>query len=443
MATTDVTEQSPLDFMREEIIKVFERILSEVRSRRDELLEQVSEMKREFETKNISIVESMKELKEMRTQVEKMSVKQNLAMKKQQESLADIDSEIEKLKIDLNNNSKFKFNCSIDQLIEQVKHFGKVIDESCVITNYKSKLAAVEVINKYQNFQFGDSDKLHFDYDKQLLYVLITKPMEVVQPVSRRGYYSPQKLEYFVGVFDASDFTFIAKFGQDDNKACHVATSEEFVYVGFSNFVRQYKNLDYSVVKTSHISSKGIFISSENQVYVLSFSNKTFEFHIYDRALNLKEKRDLCYQWPESEPNISAKQRHELFYILFKGILLVFTQEGKNIHSIFFKEGKTLLMQLSYEISQITQEFVCFFIGKSIINNPTSFCLDEIGNIIVTNSATNSIKFFSPEGDLFHTIGEDTVGSDEVVGATDIVAYKGNVVVLCAKETSSRCMRVY
>ena len=72
-----------------------------------------------------------------------------------------------------------------------------------------------------------------------------------------------------------------------------------------------------------------------------------------------------------------------------------------------------------------------FFIGKSIINNPTSFCLDEIGNIIVTDSVTNSIKFFSPEGDLFHTIGEDTVGSDEVVGATDIVAYKGKVIVSC------------
>ena len=84
-----------------------------------------------------------------------------------------------------------------------------------------------------------------------------------------------------------------------------------------------------------------------------------------------------------------------------------------------------------------------FFLVKSNFINRPSFCLDEIGNIIVTDSATNSIKFFSPEGDLFHTIGEDTVGSDEVVGATDIVAYKGKVVVLCAKGASGRYMRVY
>ena len=165
-----VTEQSPLDAIREEIIKVFERILSEVRSRRDKLLEQVSRMKREFETKNISVTENLRGLEEMRTHLEKMPAKQNLAMKKQQESLADIDSEIEKLKIDLNNNSKFKFNCSIDQLIEQVKHFGEVIDESCVITWYQSvyskKLTAVQEIARPQNVQFSDSMELYIDYDK-------------------------------------------------------------------------------------------------------------------------------------------------------------------------------------------------------------------------------------------------------------------------------------
>ena len=134
MATANVTGQTLLDVIREEIIQVFERILSEVRARRDELLEQVSKMKIEFGAKSNSVVESMRELKEMRAHYEKMSVKQNLAMKKQQESLADIDSDIEKLTIGLTNDSKFQFNCSINQLIEQVKQFGEVIDESCVIT---------------------------------------------------------------------------------------------------------------------------------------------------------------------------------------------------------------------------------------------------------------------------------------------------------------------
>ena len=220
-----VTEQTPLDVIREEIIQVFERILSEVRARRDELLEQVSKMKIEFEAKSNSVVESMRELTEMRTHLEKMSMKQNLAMKKQQESLADIDSDIVKLKIELSNKSKFQFNCSINQLIERVKQFGEVIDESCVITQYQSmyskKLTAVQNITDIQEFRFSNEAKLHIDHDKQLLYVLD----------SQIGKY------YEIAVFNANDYTFIARFGENRDSASCIGTSKEFTYVGYSNCI--------------------------------------------------------------------------------------------------------------------------------------------------------------------------------------------------------------
>ena len=89
-----------------------------------------------------------------------------------------------------------------------------------------------------------------------------------------------------------------------------------------------------------------------------------------------------------------------------------------------------------------TDQYYTFisYLGKStIVKNPTTFCVDLVGNFIVTDPATNSMKFFSPEGDLFHTIGEDTVGSDEVAGAKDIVAYNGKVVV----STSDGRIRMY
>ena len=83
----------------------------------------------------------------------------------------------------------------------------------------------------------------------------------------------------------------------------------------------------------------------------------------------------------------------------------------------------------------ISKLFVyCWFIVCLVIPtkwNPTSFCVDLVGNIIVTDSATNSIKFFSPEGDLFHTIGKGTVGSDEVENAYDVVLYKDILIVAC------------
>ena len=336
-----VTEQTPLDVIRDEIIEVFERILSEVRTRRDELLEQVSEMKREFEAKKISVTDNLKGLEEMRAHLENIPVKQNLAMKKQQESLADIDSEIEKLRAELTQDSKFQFNCSINQLIEQVKHFGEVIDESCVITNYQSiyskKLAVVQEITGHEDIKFSCSTKLHIDYDKQLLYVLNSKSTND---------------RYGISVFNANDFAFIDLFGQYGYYTVYcIATSKEFVYVGFGSEYQPYYKLiqynysDYSIVKTIDSNSSDatdIFISSENQVYVLSYnySDEEYEFHIYDRAMNLKDKINLCYQWPENEYVISAKKRQELFYMIINKQLLVFTQEGKNIRSIFHEEGK-------------------------------------------------------------------------------------------------------
>ena len=158
--------------------------------------------------------------------------------------------------------------------------------------------------------------------------------------------------EVFIAVFNANDFTFIVQFGGSEYLTDCIATSQEFVYVGChsrhskykSSQLIQYKNSDYSIVKTIWTISIGI-MCSENLVYVLTSSNKTFKFRIYDRALNFKEERDLCYEWLESdefEPFISAKQIQELFYIFFNKHILVFTKEGKNTHSIIFGEGKSI-----------------------------------------------------------------------------------------------------
>ena len=66
------------------------------------------------------------------------------------------------------------------------------------------------------------------------------------------------------------------------------------------------------------------------------------------------------------------------------------------------------------------------------MKDPTSFCVDKDDNIIVADSGTDSIKFFSPEGgDPFHKIGEDTVGSDVVRGVNDVGTYGDKIIVSC------------
>ena len=140
MATASPSaDGSVFDFMTEQITTVFDRIIKEVRTRRDLLLLEVSEKRKEFQLRNSAKIDSVRELEEMRSHFEKMSVKQNLAVRKQQESLAEIDTEIVKLRTDMYRSTQLKYSCSPDQLIKLVKQFGEVIDPTSNLTLAKDK----------------------------------------------------------------------------------------------------------------------------------------------------------------------------------------------------------------------------------------------------------------------------------------------------------------
>ena len=111
MATASPSaDGSVFDFMTEQITTVFDRIIKEVTTRRDLLLLEVSEKRKEFQLRNSAMIDNVRELEEMRSHFEKMSVKQNLALRKQQESLAEIDTEINKLRTDMYRSTQLKYS---------------------------------------------------------------------------------------------------------------------------------------------------------------------------------------------------------------------------------------------------------------------------------------------------------------------------------------------
>ena len=147
MATASPSaDGSVFDFMTEQITTVFDRIIKEVTTRRDLLLLEVSEKRKEFQLRNSAMIDSVRELEEMRSHFEKMSVKQNLALRKQQESLAEIDTEIDKLRTDMYRSTQLKYSCSPDQLIKLVKQFGEIINPTNIQAIYSEKLSAIRVL---------------------------------------------------------------------------------------------------------------------------------------------------------------------------------------------------------------------------------------------------------------------------------------------------------
>ena len=330
MATASPTaDESVFDFMTEQITTVFDRIIKEVRTRRDLLLLEVSEKRKEFQLRNSAMIDNVRELEEMRSHFEKMSVKQNFALRKKQESLAEIDSEIDKLRTDMYRSTQLKYSCSPDQLIQLVKQFGEIIDVTSNLTlakdKYSIKLTAVKVIEG-----FSYQTKFYVDSYKELLYVACLGKNTVF-------------------VYNINDFEFIQEFGDTNYPPLCVAASREFIYVVSTNKqIVQYKSRDYSSVGTmgtwdskNYFQIIGIAVSEENQVFVI---NKSSQIKIYDRALNFKKEIKLELEnIDESNQNItiiSILMGEDRIYLLSdkKVLLVVSVGDWKNINFYFKKE---------------------------------------------------------------------------------------------------------
>ena len=341
MATASPSaDESVFDFMTEQITTVFDRIIREVTTRRDLLLLEVSEKRKEFELRNSAMIDSVLELEEMRSHLEKMSVKQNLALRKQQESLAEIGSEMDKLRTDMYRSTQLKYSCSPDQLIKLVKQFGEIIDVTIIQAIYSKKLTAIRVIEG-----LGSEIKFHVDSYKELLCVACSGINTVL-------------------VYNINDLKFVKEFGDTMYPPKYITASREFIYVvSTDEQIVQYKSTDYSFVGvTGTWDSKdyyqiiGIAVSDENQVFVISQNGQT---RIYDRTLNFKKEIKLeLKKIEESNKNIlfftiiSMLMREDRIYLLLSNTVLLVVSVGdwKNINIYVRKvEGSnTIELILSY-----------------------------------------------------------------------------------------------
>ena len=354
--TTELDKQlARLDVISEEIKENFEKLMSEVDARRAKLLDQIEKMKTEFETKNKTVVENLRELEKMKDHFENVELIENsLAKKKQQESLAGIDSEIKKLASDIKLNTEIKFSCYADQLIEQVKCLGEVVDQSSVRksenqneSDYNQKLKAVktvtgykpfELIPRYRNDLFPRSNKLHIN--KHLLYVFSTSSSEKNFPIL---------------VFKADSFLFIRKFGKKGCLASCMTVGDEFIYVGHilhsqrnrkritNHRLILYKLSDYSVVKEGSITEDMCIYDMgfiDNQVFVLCAIQGYVKSLVYDRSLNLLGEVSIdSDEFPKTLDSIPTRFTGNRIYVLYEKRLRVFsiskeksylTEKGKN-----------------------------------------------------------------------------------------------------------------
>ena len=264
------------DVITAQINSVFDRILREVEARRDQLLSEVDKKKREIELKNSALIESVREMEKMRSQLANTSLKLNIALEQKQDSIDDINTKIEELESEVDKSIQLEYSCCLDQLIQQIKQFGEIIDKTGNLalarSKYSKKLTAVKVIDiniNFRNIFFSVNVKVHVDSEKQLLYVMCLE----------------NKNEFMV--YNANDFSFMTSYGDSKYPPKCIATSKDYIYIGSTNKLLRYSSTDLSLLNVIQQSDTvcAITVSEEDNVIVLDINGR---ISIYDITLNLR-----------------------------------------------------------------------------------------------------------------------------------------------------------
>ena len=152
----------------------------------------------------------------------------------------------------------------------------------------------------------------------------------------------------------------------------------------------------YSLIEMCHIRTKGSKGSNNGQfskprqlttdpigrVFITDFYNSNHRICIHDPDLN--HLRNITH--PSISQPSDVKVSRDRLYVLCPNndpCMLVLTLEGDMLHSLI----------------------TC---GKGMdVLRPYFFCLDPLKNFVLSDNNSHSIRVFSPEGNLLHTIGRE------------------------------------
>ena len=388
------------DIFQETVViidKTFRKIINKVKSRRDVLLLELDNLKTEYASRNRANTDSLHELDGMRVQLEQLAIKQNFALTVQKSSLADLDVKIANLKSTM-QQPDLTFQCHLSRLSEDLNNFGNIVVEHSSPIPVKSKVTRkrsqlkIRTIGKKgkEDGNFNCPQKLHVDPITGLLYIA--------------DYYNNR-----IQVFNTSDWSFLLNLPTQKNVFPNsVATSTEYCYVtSSSNMILQYSQSSLEFIKSVD-KTKGcrpkldgpshIAVSPRDEVFVVDCSNH--RVCVFSRDLEYLREIGVGLLIVPKHITLSG----DLVYVLDdneENCIHVFSEEGLFVRS-FLKKG-------------------------SDIENPTSFFVDQMSNVVLTDYGNDSVKVFSADGVM--TVVSRV--SSEVNGYFSVVVCGDRFVVSC------------
>ena len=369
------------DTVATQIHQTFDPLIAQLIARRDALLHKLSQLRQEFTDKETTRRAAIEELEKVEQQMMEMSLKVNINLPIHQQATALYKQGLKQLETPTKLPYPIFICPKLQELQSIITEFGK--DREWEVLDYSSKKEPVLTAGMRD---IGDNELrvagIAIDEDNKLIFIADWGNSRV-QIVSFEG-------------------QFMTRFGQETLKyPWGITVGNEHVFITDTGLhaLLQFDRNSYKLVMRTGTrgsqngqfnSPRGLCIDYNGDVLVADSGNNRVSV----------VSKDLIFI---SNIGIGQLKGPTDVKLTPDSLVVVLDRSPKCIH--FYSKSEHLL---NYCISR----------GEGpdcLVYRPTFFCLDPVGNIIISDYGDHRIKIFSQSKNQIHTIGREGEGIGEFV----------------------------
>ena len=369
----DTPVVDPFSEVEREINLIFNVIFDVVRKRKETVLTELRELKKQQEEKNVQTWSQIRDLEASKEELTLyyQKLKLNVAKLEMEKTIQGVDQQLFQLNRDLSTTNVL-FNCDTHKMGQDIADFGQI------------QITTVQNTRDYTLIQSPGTSVSRFGYNKEEL----NKPRGVYIDNSTEIVYIADSTNARIQTW-TMDGEYKAEFGKLELRYPYGTTVLDgaiFVTDLDTNSIVKFNLLDYSLIARSDVISPKCKLT--NPYGICSESDEVFVVH--SEKLIEVFKSDLTNTRSFSgciKCCVDIKVKSSILYLLElkkNEIKLLNSKKGNLIRSVVTKKDGLVF------------GYACHF------------CLDQNNNFLITNWKTNHIKIVSEEGDLIHII--DTTG---------------------------------
>ena len=402
----------PMDPIEARINEKFNQLIDCLNNRRVHLIAKHRERQEEKRAETTSRIQTLQQLTDSKTYLQ-TEMKENVLHSMREKMVEDIEIKIRQLEV-VEGEVELMFECDTRQLEETITVLGQLVEREILpIPNYPALLEPRISVGKQGTGQ-GElyyPQGIAFDERNQLIYVVNRYQFSNIGTIivfSVTGEYINTfyegQFETPVGIAINGDEVYVSDVNL--NSIFH------FKFPGFELITKVGKK---GTGKGEFSSPRQLTVAPNGSVFVADTNN--------NRIVVMTQKLKFLKTIEHTSMTLPCDVKlldNKVFVLSYRDnpCLHVFSQSGEKLRS-FITRG-------AQRNKQIKQGY--------------SFCLDKQQNILISDYEDNSIKVFSQEGALLHTLG-CTQEEEKKIKPTGIVVT--NDKIICASSNTMFCLHIF